>query len=53
MKTLNLIACILFGIATILCLVVAITQWRLDYLMGAIIVLAVSFMAYKDYKSPE
>lgn len=53
MKTLNLIACIFFGILSVLCFLLAIQEWKFEPAIIAIISGTISLVAYRDYKSPE
>lgn len=53
MKTLNLIACIFFGIIAIFALLASIIELRFCPMAIFVIAGTVSLVAYRDYKSPE
>jgi predicted benzoate:H+ symporter BenE len=50
MKTINLSVCIIFGLLSLLALIIAIVTLTLSYGFISGILLSVSYVAFKDYK---
>ena len=53
MKTLNLIACIFFGVIALFALIASIVEWRFCPIAIFTIAGVLSVVAYRDYKDPE